>query len=652
MEILNKLKKTIFFVLLIIYEEIVFSLFVYKQFPTGIVYIVLFSIPIGIAIELLTSIFNQKVNKVISYILVSLFCFIFAAQFVYNKIYQSIISMYSLKNGGQVFQFYETIIGIIKSNPLTIILMLLPIVILILLHIFKKLDFEKTTLKNKLVKIGALIIVQIVATIIVNVSSGSGMYSDKNLYNNSNSLLLTAKRFGICTTMRLDFKRLIFGSEDSLQVINRMIAQEKEELKPDVDYNKTDIDFGKLAQSESDSNVAEIHKYFDVQNPSEKNEYTGMFEGKNLIVIIGESFSNIGIKEDITPTLYKLSKEGFEFKNFYAPLYPVSTADGEYMTDNSLIPKEGVWSMTAVRNNYIPYSYANLFEKLGYSSNSYHDHTATYYERDKYMEAMGYDSYLAVNNGLEERMDCSRWPNSDLEMVQVTTEDYMNNEKFLAYYMTVSGHLEYTREGNYIVDKNWDLVENLPYSDRAKGYLATQIELDKAVEQLIKSLEEKGKLEDTVIVITGDHYPYGLGLDQVNELSTYTRDDEFEKHNMPLIIWSGSMEEPVVVEKTGSNLDILPTVLNLFGIEYDSRLLMGRDLLSNSEPTVIFANRSFITDKIKYNAVTGEVINLTNEAVSEEYVNKMKTIVEGKIQISRLILEKDYYRKIQEYLTK
>lgn len=652
MEIVNKLKKTIFFVLLIIYEEIVLSLYVYKQFPTGIIYIVLFSIPIGIALELLTSIFNQKVNKVISYILVGLFCFIFAAQFVYNKIYQSIISMYSLKNGGQVLQFYETIIDIIKSNPLTIILMLLPIVILIVLHIFKKIDFEKTTIKNKLVKVGTLIIVQTVATIIVNTSSGSGMYSDKNLYNNSNSLLLTAKRFGICTTMRLDFKRLIFGSEDSLQVINRMIEQEKEELKPDVEYNKTDIDFENLAQFESDSTVAEIHRYFSAQIPSEKNEYTGIFEGKNLIVIVAESFSNIGIKENVTPTLYKLSKEGFEFKNFYTPLYPVSTADGEYMTDTSLIPKEGVWTMTVVRNNYIPYSYANLFKKLGYSSNSYHNYTATYYERDKYMKTMGYDSYLAVNNGLENRMNCTRWPNSDLEMVQVTTEDYINNEKFLTYYMTVSGHLEYTRMGNYIVNKNWDLVKDLPYSDKAKAYLATQIELDKAVEQLIKSLKEKGKLEDTVIVISGDHYPYGLGLDTVNELSTYTRDEDFEKHNMPLIIWSASMEEPIVVEKTGSNLDILPTVLNLFGVEYDSRLLMGRDLLSNSESTVIFANRSFITDKIKYNAVTGEVINLTNEGVNEEYINKMKTIVEGKIQISKLILEKDYYRKIQEYLTK
>lgn len=172
------------------------------------------------------------------------------------------------------------------------------------------------------------------------------------------------------------------------------------------------------------------------------------------------------------------------------------------MADTSLIPKECVWSIAEIRNNYMPYSYANIFKKLGYSTNAYHDHTSTYYERDKYMPAMGYDSFLAVGTGLEQRMDCNQWPNSDLEMIKVTTDDYIDNDKFLAYYMTVSGHLNYYRGGNAIVDKNWDMVKDLTYTDEAKGYLATQIELDRAVEQLINNLDEKGKLEDTVIVIT------------------------------------------------------------------------------------------------------------------------------------------------------
>ena len=371
-----------------------------------------------------------------------------------------------------------------------------------------------------------------------------------------------------------------------------------------------------------------------------------MFKGKNLIAIVGESFSSLVIREDLTPNLYKLYKEGFQFDNFYTPIFPVSTADGEYITDTSLIPKEGVWSFKEIIGNYVPYSYANVFEKMGYSSNAYHNHTATYYERDKYIETMGYNSYLAVGTGLENRMDTSNWPNSDYEMMKTTIDDYINNEKFMAYYMTVSGHMNYTKMGNAMTYKNWEQVKDLPYSERAKGYLAANIELDKAVGELLNRLEQAGKLEDTVIVISGDHYPYGLTIDEINELSTYARDEKFEKVKMPFLIWSGSMKEPIKVEKIGSSLDVLPTVLNLFGAEFDSRLLMGRDILSDTEPLVIFSDRSFITDKGKYNAVTEEFIPNEGVTVEDGYVDKINATIYKKYQISRLILENDYYRHI------
>lgn len=652
MKILNKLKKTIFFVLMIIYEEIIFSSFVFGGFPITIHLIILFSIPIGILFDVITNCFNEKINEIISYIITTAFCILFGAHFVYNRIYKSIISIYSFANGSQVFQFYETIVGVIKDNLLQIALLMLPIIILIALHKTKKIDFEKVDLKGKVIKLTAVLVIQIVATLVVNFGKNDDVYSNRSLYYNSGSLLMTARRFGICTTMRLDLKRLLFESDtiETVNLINKVVAQEEFKLDESLEYNKLDIDFGSLAQNERNVEISTIHKYMIAQEPSEKNEYTGMFEGKNLIVIVAESLSNVAIREDITPTLYKLSNQGFKFKNFYTPLFPASTADGEYMTDTSLVPKEGAWSIIEIREDYIPYSYANVFKKLGYTTNSYHDYSYNFYDRDQYLYAMGYDSFLAQDIGLEDRMDCTRWPNSDLEMIQVTTDDYINNDNFLAYYMTVSGHLGYTREDNYLSDKNWNLVEDLPYSYRAKCYLAAQIELDRAVEQLIKDLDKAGKLEDTVILISGDHYPYGLELEEINELSTYERDDDFEKHNMPLIIWSASMEEPVVVEKIGSCLDVLPTMLNLFGIEYDSRLLMGRDILSNSDSLVILSNRSFITEKGRYNSITDEFINAENEDVDSEYIRKMKVIVEAKFQISRLILDKNYYSIIRDYI--
>lgn len=652
MAILNKLKKTIFFILMIIYMETIFAVFAFEQFPLTIVFIILFSIPIGIIFDLITSCFSKKVNKVISYIITILICILFIAHFVYNKIYKSIISIYSFKNGSQVFQFYETIAETIKNNILAILLLVLPIVALIILHKFKKVDFEKSNIKESCIKLILLVLMQTIAILTISLGKDEDIYSNKNIYYNSNSLIMTARKFGVFTAMRLDIKNLIFNNdvEKTAQVVNRIMSFSFKEIDENLEYNQLDIDFNTLAENEKNPKISVIHKYMETQLPSEKNEYTGIFEGKNLVVIVGESFSNIGIREDITPTLYKLSNEGFDFRNFYTPLFPVSTADGEYMTDTSLLPKEGVWSISAIRNNYIPYSYANVLKKLGYSANAYHDYTSTYYDRDKYIPAMGYDSFLAVNTGLEKRMDTKEWTPSDLEMMQVTTNDYINNEKFLAYYMTVSGHLGYTRDGNVIADKNWDLVEDLPYSERAKGYLATQIELDRAVEYLINTLKETGKLEDTVIVISGDHYPYGLELEEINEISTYERDDTFEIYNMPLIIWNSEMEESIVVEKIGTSIDILPTVLNLFGAQYDSRLLMGRDILSDSEPLVILSDRSFITDKGKYNSITDEFETTSGEEVDDEYIDRIKTIIEGKMQISKMILEQDYYKSIREYI--
>ncbi len=640
---MKKLSLLFYYIFFIIYEELVLSCLLFKTFPTSIWLIALFSIPIAILLNIISSVFNAKLNKIITYVVTLFFIILFGAQIVYYSMYESILSFYSILNGGQVTEFMDVIFDMILRNLYGILLFALPLIALIILHIIKIIDFEKKSLKETTIKLGVLVAVQIIAILCVNYINPNDIYSNKNLYYNTHAPKLTTKNMGFLTAMRLDFQRYITGFEENIAI---EVSNNNKEEEPGEEYNAVDINFDKLIEEEQNKNIKEMHKYFANEQPTNKNEYTGMFKGKNLVVFVGESFSSLAIREDLTPNLYKLYKEGFQFDNFYTPIFPVSTADGEYITDTSLIPKEGVWSFKEIVGNYMPYSYANVFEELGYSSNAYHNHTATYYDRDKYISTMGYNSYLAVGTGLEKRMDTSKWPNSDYEMIDVTTDDYINNDKFLAYYMTVSGHLNYTRSGNCMVYKNWDAVKNLPYSDKAKSYLAANIELDKAIGELINNLSEAGKLEDTVIVISGDHYPYGLTLDEMNELSTYERDDIFEKYHAPLLIWSGSMKEPIKVNKIGSSLDVLPTVLNLFGVEYDSRLLIGKDILSDVEPLVIFSDRSFITDKGRYNAITEEFIPNEGVEVEEGYVEKINSIIYKKYQMSRLVLENDYYRKV------
>lgn len=641
---MKKLNLLLYYILFIIYEELTFSCIIFKTFPASFGLIILFSIPIAIVLNLLTSVFKPKVNKIITYIVISALIIIFGAQIVYYSMYEAIISFFSMMHGGQVTEFMEVIIDVVLRNWYGILLFIIPLILLIILSKKKVITFERNSVKQIAIKITSAVTVQLIALLCVNFVNINDMYSNKNLYYNIHVPKVTANRMGLLTTMRLDLQRFVFGFEEKLSVETNAIPKEEEENS----YNITYIDFDKLIKDEENNTIKEMHEYFSSQEASKKNKYTGMFKDKNLIVLVGESFSSLAIREDLTPNLYKLYKEGFQFDNFYTPIFPVSTADGEYITDTSLIPKEGVWSFLRVAGNYMPYSYANVFEKQGYSSNAYHNHTATYYERDKYIATMGYNSYLAVGTGLEDRMDTSNWPNSDYEMVKTTIDDYINNEKFMAYYMTVSGHMNYTKLGNAMVYKNWEQVKDLPYSNKAKGYLAANIELDKAVGELLSRLEQAGKLEDTVIVISGDHYPYGLTLDEINELSTFKRDDKFEKFKMPFLIWSGSMKEPIKIEKIGSSLDVLPTVLNLFGVEFDSRLLMGRDILSDSDPIVIFSDRSFITDKGRYNSLTEQFTPNEGVTVEEGYIDKINTIIYKKYQMSRLILENDYYRKIFE----
>ena len=643
----------LFFILLFIYEELVFHLAVFDTITFNFAYVILFSIPFGVIAFLISNMWNKITNIILSYVFVIAVMLLFISNLIYYKVYLSVISIYSMINGGQAFEFMGKILSTAFENWFVIIAMILPIVTFIVLHILEIFRFEKSTWASKGILLVGTIIMYVLTILMVNFASTKEVYSNKNLYYNIHSPLLTVDKFGLVTMFRLDIQRSLFGfSEKEIDISLDDLSTSVSEVgyAEEVKFNALEIDWNKLIKNEKDSTIKSMHKYFSTVEPTKQNKYTGMFKGKNLVVFVAEAFSPMAIDKDLTPNLYKLYNEGFQFDNFYTPLFPVSTADGEYISDTSLIPKEGVWSIKHINGNYMPYSYANVFENLGYKSRSYHNNTYTYYNRDTYLKTMGYDSYLACWNGLEKRINCRVWPQSDYQMVKTTVDDYIKNDKFITYYMTVSGHLEYSPSDNMMTSWNWDKVKNLKYSTAAKSYIAANIEFDKAIGELLKRLEKEGKLEDTVIVISGDHYPYGLTLDEVNELSSYKKDRDFEMHHMAFLVWSGSMEEPVKVEKYASSLDILPTLLNLFGIEYDSRLLMGTDIMSDSRPLVIYSNRSFITDNCRYNSLTGKIISHGDKTCTKKEVEKINNIIYNKYKYSRLILENDYYRKLYKEL--
>lgn len=639
---LDKYNKIIISLINILYLELIYHLFVFKTFEfKSILFITLFSLLTSLFIDLITSFFNKKLNKWL-FIGINAFIYVlFLAQYINFKFYGNIISVYSVFHGGQVFGFFGAIWAVIKENIFRCLLLFIPVSLLFIFH--KKIKSESFNPKILWKKALVLLITFIITVLSLNLDTRKSIYTAKNLYYNQHYPNQMAQTFGILTTMRLDLERTISGFEE--KTIEVAETPDKEVNKnPKIEYNVADINYDLLIKNETNEEIKNIHNYVKSSTPSEKNIYTGMFKGKNLIAIVAEAFSPIAVNKDLTPTLYKLVNSGFVFNNFYTPVYYVSTSDGEYVTLNSLLPKESVWSFSKSSKNYLPYAYGNLFKEMGYTTYAFHDGTYKYYNRHLSHPNMGY-TYKACGNGLEKSMKCKIWPQSDLEMINATYDYYKDSEHFMTYYMTISGHLQYNFYGNNMSYRNRELVKDLDKSTAIKAYIAAQKELDKALEELLNKLEADGKLDDTVIVLSADHYPYGLTTDQMSEVMNI-EDSKFDVHKNNLVIWSSTMKEPIEINKYGESLDILPTVLNLFGIDFDSRLLMGHDLLSNSDGLVIFNDRSWITNKGKYNASTKVFTPFNNEQVDEDYIESINTKVYNKFVISKNILETNYYKYV------
>lgn len=623
----------------ILFLEYIYRIFIIKDFfNINTLIVTVFSFIYITLFSFVTNVFCEKANKIITVFLTIIITFFTLAQIVYYNFYNSIFSFYSLTTGtGQVLHFWSMIVEVIVRIWYVFALILIPVILFI---IFNNKTFEYK--RNKGIILYTFIIGLIVSVlssyVLIKKYNKGQLYSLNNLIYKTHAPMLTINKTGLLTMEVIDIYRYFFGFEENFDI-------KKDEVKnvsKKIEYNKLDIDFDKLIEESNDETIKSMHEYFSSLTPSEKNKYTGMFKGKNLIFITAEAFDTIAIDENITPTLYKIANNGFIFNNYYQPLYPVSTSDGEYMNVMSLIPKEGVWSFYKTSKNYMPFGIGNMFKKLDYNTYGFHNHNYNYYHREKSHTNIGL-TYYGCGNGLEKKMNCKHWPNSDFEMIKATTPYYLNDDKpFMTYYMTVSGHLNYNFSGNNMASRNKSKVKNLNYKDSIKAYYATQIEFDKAIEELLNELEESGKLDDTLIVIAPDHYPYGLTTKDMNTVSRIDRTDKFENYHTSLIMYNPKIENKVV-DKAISGIDILPTIYNLFGIDYDSRLLMGSDIFSNTEHIVILSDRSFITSKGKYNSITGE---FSNPNVSKEYIDNINKIINEKFKMSSLILEKDYYKEL------
>lgn len=613
----------------------------------GLLYIPLFTLSIGLLLDFICCMFKPTLCRRLTTVLLFCCSFWYIVQTVYFHVSTTFLTLYSVGTGaGPITQFWRNILlGILKSLP-ALVLEAAPFV----LFLWKgRKHFPAAEPSKRLCRrvFAGAVGFHLAAFLLLFLPMG-GLLSPRFLYQSSFIPELTVSNFGVLTTLRLDAQQLLFGQPkdppEDTQVDPAPDSGADQVLAPSTtpaprEYNVMDLDFEALAAAESDEILSAAHTWFGSREATAKNEYTGMFEGKNLIFITAESFSPYAIDGELTPTLYKLAHSGFQFENFYTPLWWVSTSDGEYANCQSLIPKAGVWSMKLSGSNTLPFTLGNQFRRLGYDTYAYHNHYWDYYGRDISHPNLGYD-YKGRDHGLEMT---DLFPESDLEMMELSIPEYLDKTPFHVYYMTVSGHMNYNFTGNDMAIKHREAVEHLDLSEETKAYLACNIELDRALEYLLEQLEQAGILEDTVICLTPDHYPYGLEKECIDELAGHEVEENFELYESTLILWSGDMDDTVIVNKPCSSLDILPTLSNLFGLEYDSRLLMGRDILSDSEGLVVFSNRSFLTEHGCYNARTDEFVPYDDVAVPESYAQAVMTQVNDMFFFSAVVLENDYY---------
>lgn len=681
------LEKFIYFTSLLIFMEITYHLWAFKSIDLNVFILLVLTLPISAFLSIFTSFFSRFINKLITWILTVVEIIYFIVNILYFSIFKVFFSIQLVEKTNMRFvQYYREIIeGIIKNWWIIFIVIAVPVTAMKLLVHFKVLLFERASFKKVYVNL-LIFLVSIGLIFAVTPLYGKESFSPYEQLKYMNTSEVSVKKLGVLATAQIEIRNVMiprdvlpefddefFDDEEEeiaksdiwvydpeldsdnqttedIEEISETVEEIEEEPEVVVDRspNVWDLDFEAMMAKETDEFVQGISNYLSTVEPTNKNEYTGMFEGFNLIFMTAEGFSTWAIDEKLTPTLYRLTHEGIICNNFYNPRTGGSTSDGEFVCSTSLYPVAGpAKNFKIVGQNQMPLALGNMFNmKYGITSRAYHDNDYEYYGRDISYPAMGY-YYQGIGNGLEIE---HHWPESDLQMMQATVDEYIDDDLFNVYYMTVSGHLNYNFSGNWCSKIHKDEVADLPYSEPCQAYIACQMEFDLALKYLIERLEEKGIADRTVICFTGDHWPYGLTNEEISEFMDHPVEENFELYKSSLILWSEAIKEPIYVDKVCGSMDIIPTLLNLFGFDYDSRLLMGRDIFSDDEGFVMFINRSFATDKVLYNSLTKEVTYLTDEVVDEDYITACRKKLSNKWKYSERIINYDYYKYVCEEL--
>ena len=604
-----------------------------------------FSVSLGLLLALAVS-FLKRGGFAANLALTLVLTVLYGSQLVYNFIFGTLYSAAMAAQGGEAMTtFWRELLSTMGERWLWLTALLIPLAALLL---WKRFGKEAAVRRWRRAVLLALALAAFGLTRWGIAAGGDQMFSDEYYYTSGEiATNQSARRFGLLTTLRLELTRGQKAAQAAEYYIPAQTEPENVEEAPRAyGYNVLPMDWDALNAQTEDKTLLDINSYCSQLTGTRQNKYTGLLSDYNLIVLCAESFDTGAIQPEITPNLYRLSQEGILFENYYNS-FPNTTTDGEYALMQGLYPdttrSKAVSSLYASRDSYLPFTLGNAFgEQRGFQCWGYHNYEGSYYGRNESHPNMGYTMRFA-GDGMTFT---TTWPASDLEMMEQSVDDYIGQEQFHAYYMTFSGHYKYDVKTNALAKRNFDAVKDLPYDNTTKAYLSCNIELDKAVGYLMERLEQAGVADKTAIVIAGDHFPYGLTEKQYSDLVGYEL-DVFSKYKSSLIFWVGGLDAPIVVEDYCCNVDILPTILNLWGLSYDSRMLAGTDVFSDGTHVSVLMDKSWLTDKVWFDAGSGKIRYLVDESeVPEGYVENMNRLIATRFSISADILNSAYYNYV------
>ncbi len=374
--------------------------------------------------------------------------------------------------------------------------------------------------------------------------------------------------------------------------------------------------------------LGELDQYYEerTQEISEENEMTGVFEGKNLIMVMLESVDTWLITPEYMPNLYNLQQEGTDFVHHYTPLFlSAGTFNTEFISQTGLLPSVTGLSSSVYSTNSFPNSLAHLFAKEGYTVNSFHSASPDIYSRGSVHTNLGFEAY---NNapilGMDDYM---------MDSQLINGYDLIAPEgNFFSFVITYSGHGPYTDEMSNISDPHLEAAEaavaksGVTGSDaNMKEYtlaVAHAMETDQFVGELVDRLEEEGRLDDTVLLFYTDHYGKYMTDREFLQQIKGVESGSPELYRTPFFFYAKG-EEPRKVEKYVSAVDIAPTIANLFNLPAEYQYYIGDDIFGDQGGIVFFPNSAWYDGETYYTSdyqgeITPEMQEITTEVNRRE----------------------------------